>query len=248
MNTTLETLINLQHVDRVILEIQQKIDQCPLIIQQLDKRLQESEDRIQEIEHSLENQEKARRSKEMDVESNLEKIKKYQGQLLQVKTNKEYTALLNEIKTLKNKNSLTEDDIIELMEGIERTKNALSDAQEDLAQQRARTEQEKQAQEAERQRLEQELHTEHAQRETLAAQVDPSVYNEYAKLFKLRNGLAVVSVEKDGVCRGCFVALTPQMFAEVRGGDFIHRCPTCFRFLYWSQDEDQSGDSDDDHS
>ncbi len=67
-------------------------------------------------------------------------MKKYQGQLLQVKTNKEYSALLAEINGLKSKNTLIEDDIIELMESIERAKKAVKQAQDELARNKARVE------------------------------------------------------------------------------------------------------------
>ncbi len=129
MNITLQALVKLQDVDTSIQEIQRNISIFPETIRQLDKQLAENEQKVEELKTSIEEQEKLRRSKEREVEMQNEQIKKYQGQLLQVKTNKEYSALLLEIKTLKSKNSLTEDDILELMESIERAKHALVNLQ-----------------------------------------------------------------------------------------------------------------------
>lgn len=244
MEPTLQTLIQLQAVDTVILDLQQKISRFPEIIQQLDKQLAESKDKILSLQTSIEEQEKNRRSKERDIEMNLEKMKKYQGQLLQVKTNKEYSALLFEIKGLKSQNSLAEDDILELMEGVERAKYALSEAEKELEQEKVRVEEVKQNQQQEHEQVQQLLETEEKKREALLENVEPRILREYSKLLKVRNGVAVTSVLEGGVCSGCHVALTPQMFAEVKSGQYIHRCPTCFRFLYWSNHDDSTSEEE----
>lgn len=242
MNITLQALVKLQNVDTSIQEIQRKIYVFPETIRQLDKQLTENEQKVEELKTSIEEQEKLRRGKEREVEMQNEQIRKYQGQLLQVKTNKEYSALLLEIKTLKGKNSLIEDDILELMESIERAKQALASSQKDLEIARVRIQQEKQFQEkalAETQKI---LEKEQQHRKTLAQDVDASALCEYSKLLKLRNGVAISAVEEDGVCTGCHVALTPQMFAEIKTGNYLHRCPICFRFLYWTNSESQQED------
>jgi predicted nucleic acid-binding Zn-ribbon protein len=234
VNPTLQTLIKLQQVDSVILGMQQHLDEFPKLLQRLDQQLAEHEESLVTVRKRLEEQEKLRRSKELDVESRHEQIKKYQSQLLQVKTNKEYSALLTEINGLKTKNSLTEDDILELMESIERARNAIVDAQKEVEEEKVKVAEVKEAKHAEQAELETALTRDQAQREEIAANVEEKVLKEYAKLLKLRNGVAVIAVEDGGICLGCHVAVTPQMFAEIKSGDFLHRCPTCFRFLYWT--------------
>ena len=234
MNTTLQTLIELQKIDLIILDLQQKIVEFPNLIQRLDKQLADHETKLLTMQSRLEDQEKSRRVKELEVEDRAEKIKKYQGQLLEVKTNKEYSALLAEIKGLKTKNSLAEDDILELMESIDRTKKAITETQREVEKEKERSKQVKQAKEAEQVEIQQVLTKEQEKRSQVAAVIEEKILKEYSKLLMLRNEVAVTSVEEGGVCSGCRVALTPQMFAEVKSGDYLHRCPTCFRFLYWS--------------
>ena len=232
--TTLQTLIELQNIDSVILDLQQKISDFPKIIQRLDKQIADHEDNLQTMQSRLEEQEKLRRAKELDVDSRTAQIKKYQGQLLQVKTNKEYSALLAEINGLKTKNSLTEDDILELMESIDRAKNTIAETQQELKKEKNKIHQFKQEKQAEQEEVHQILLKEQEKRQQIVSTIEEKVLKEYAKLLKLRNGLAVASIEEEGICNGCHVALTPQMFAEVKTGQYLHRCPTCFRFLYWS--------------
>ncbi len=240
MNTTLETLIQVQELDTAIQDIQRRIEEFPQRIQQLDALLSDKEKKLTTLQSMVEEQESTRRSKEREVESNNERMKKYQTQLTRVKTNKEYTALLSEIKGLKSKNSLIEDDILELMEGVERAKQSIVAARRELDEERTRIQQEKQRLQAEAAELQQELEQEQARRDQLADTVESSVLKEYTKLLKLRHGVAVTAVREGGICTGCHVALTPQMFAEVKTGEYLHRCPTCVRFLYWiEQDSEQ---------
>ncbi|PIE32767.1 hypothetical protein CSA56_14370 [candidate division KSB3 bacterium] len=236
VKTPLETLIRLQEIDKVILGLQLQIDAFPGLMQQLDTVLNDGEMKVADLHSKIDEQEKARRSKEMDIESNLEQIKKYQGQLLQVKTNKEYSALLNEIKVLKNKNSLHEDDILELMESVERAKQALIGSEKELKDSQKKVQEEKLAKEAEMAALQQQLKDQQQTRDTFVKDVDSTILKEYTKLLKVRNGVAVAAVGMQGICSGCRVSLTPQMFAEVKNDGCLHRCPVCFRFLYWADD------------
>ncbi|GAK56393.1 hypothetical protein U27_03355 [Candidatus Vecturithrix granuli] len=242
MNKTLQALVKLQDVDTSIQEIQRKIYVFPETMKQLDKLLAENEQKVEALKTSIEEQEKLRRVKEREVEMQNEHIRRYQGQLLQVKTNKEYSALLLEIKTLKSKNSLIEDDILELMESIERAKHSLGISQKDLERNRVRIQQEKEIQEKSLTEIQNTLEKEQQRRKILAEDVDAGALREYTKLLNLRNGVAISAVEEDGVCTGCHVALTPQMFAEIKTGNYLHRCPICFRFLYWANSENQQED------
>lgn len=239
MNTTLDALIKLQKIDLSIMDIRQKIDEFPEIMRQLDKQLQESDEKVAELQNNIDEQEKLRRSKERGIEMQNEQIKKYQTQLLQVKTNKEYSALLMEIKSAKSKNSLTEDDIIELMESVERAKEALIHSRKELQLANGRIEEERQRQESALKELQASLQKEEDGRTTLAEKVDDVTLREYTRLLKVRHGMAVAATEDGGVCTGCHVAVTPQMFTEIKSGQYLHRCPICFRFLYWKGSQEE---------
>ncbi|MDH7500570.1 MAG: C4-type zinc ribbon domain-containing protein, partial [candidate division NC10 bacterium] len=64
--------------------------------------------------------------------------------------------------------------------------------------------------------------------------MDPELVQTYARIYEVRQGLAVVPV-KDRSCSGCFVTLTPQAFQEARRNDRILTCPNCNRILYWKE-------------
>ncbi len=74
---------------------------------------------------------KSQRAREKDLEDNRVKQQKYEGQLYQVKTNKEYSAVLVEIGEVKQEKSRIEEDILGLMESQERIAAELKDVEGD---------------------------------------------------------------------------------------------------------------------
>jgi predicted nucleic acid-binding Zn-ribbon protein len=244
VNSTLRTLVDLQKIDSVILELQRQIDEFPILIQRLDQQQEEHEASLAALQTRLTEQEKLRRSKELDVESRNDQVKKYQNQLLQVKTNKEYSALLNEISGLKTKNDLAEEDILELMESIERAKKAITETEKEVEVEKKNIAEIKRQKGSEQDDLQTELKQHQAERDQMAVTIDEKVLKEYTKLLQLRNGIAVSSVGEGGVCWGCHVAVTPQMFAEIKGKEMLHRCPTCFRFLYWAGEQEDAEEAE----
>ena len=61
MNSTLQTLVDLQKVDSVILGLQRQIDEFPVLVQRLDQQLAEHEESLTELRARLTEQEKLRR-------------------------------------------------------------------------------------------------------------------------------------------------------------------------------------------
>jgi predicted nucleic acid-binding Zn-ribbon protein len=50
---------------------------------------------------------------------------------------------------------------------------------------------------------------------------------------RIRDGVAVAEA-RNGACTACFMALRPQMMAEVRRGIEIITCDNCNRILYYA--------------
>ena len=59
------------------------------------------------------------KQKEGELQTREDQIKKLNTQLMQLKTNREYTAMQHEIDTLKADNSLMEEAIIAVLDGID---------------------------------------------------------------------------------------------------------------------------------
>lgn len=66
-------------------------------------------------------------------------------------------------------------------------------------------------------------------RRTIAARVRPDLLRKYDTIRE-RKGTAVAEVT-NGVCRGCHIAIPPQLFAKLHAGREIYQCPNCQRIL-----------------
>jgi hypothetical protein len=155
--------------------------------------------------------------------------------MFEVKTNKEYQALLNEIEILKEANSREEEEILQVMDEIEELKKNLLKREKEMAVTLEKIEaeikviQEKMVQGGV-------IWKEQVERmEVLSKQLESKLFKLYNTLKEKRQGVGVVSVKHE-TCQGCFVNIPPQMYIEVQKNNALIRCPNCNRILYWEGD------------
>lgn len=232
MNAELEHLLRLQETDREILNLQEKVRRIPQEIQQLEQIVQQSRAALEEAEGRLEDNRDRRRQLERDVEDLRQKLSKYKTQLMEVKSNKEYQAVLHEIEGVENAISEREDEILEMMLTADEHKEELA---------KAHSEFQEREQEAVRQQREIEAFAEQADkqigrltqlREEVSSRIAPGLLTQYQRLANAHNGVALAEA-RDQSCQACHVRLRPQVFAEVRMNREIHRCESCSRILYY---------------
>ncbi|MEE8587323.1 MAG: C4-type zinc ribbon domain-containing protein [Acidobacteriota bacterium] len=232
MKEQLEHLLRLQEADLEILNLQKKIKEIPQEIQLLEENLQQSQGAFEAVEKRLEENRERRRSQERQVEDLRQQLSKYKAQLMEVKSNKEYQAMLHEIEGVGKAISEHEDGILEMMMEADEMKDGLQSAQRE-AQQREK--------EAQQQRKEKKAFARHAdqriaqlleRKEELSQSVASKVLALYQRVAAGHSGVAMAEA-RDHSCQVCHVRLRPQVFAEVRTNREIHRCDSCSRILYY---------------
>jgi hypothetical protein len=180
--------------------------------------------------------ERQRRALERELESVQTLLTKTQSKLHEVKTNKEYSAVLAEITTGKQRIVALEDQVLELMELLEQHRQSFKSQElqvhetvQVLATQRDEIQQ---AQEA----LQRQIAAEEAQRQHIVVALDAPLYTAYQRLAAQRGGQVVVQIQS-GTCGGCHLKVQPQLVSEVRQQDKLIMCPHCQRMLLWPVDE-----------
>ncbi|MCP4228901.1 MAG: hypothetical protein GY771_01965, partial [bacterium] len=88
----------------------------PEEIAELNEKLENTENRIEEINSEIEDIEKDLRKSERELEDLNIHLERYNQQIMEVKTNKEYHSIQTEIETAKKGINDTEEIIIELMD------------------------------------------------------------------------------------------------------------------------------------
>jgi hypothetical protein len=231
MNDLLQSLAGLQMDDTRMASLKAEKAEIPNHLEAIAARREAARAELGEIEARLEAAEKERRTLEGQVQEETERLRKYKMQLYQIKTNKEYQAMLHEIEATENRIGEAEDRELAAMEKIDVSKAALVVGRNaDKEAEKARAEEEAKLQ-VRLLELEGAIAESETERTRIAAALDPEVLRRYEQIRSRRNGLAVVEA-RQATCLGCRVELPPQLFIEVLRGDQLFPCPSCQRILF----------------
>lgn len=231
----LKALYQLQTIDSEIDKIRTIRGELPLEVQDLEDDLKGIETRFEKINLDLEEKEKFISSRKISIKESEELIKKYNSQLGSIKNNREYDSLSKEIEfqnleiELANKKI---NDTLAKIEFLNQTKEATS--QQHIERKEIFDEKKKELDNivSETEKDEKSLLKKSEQAEKV---VDERLLLAYKRIRKnSRNGLAVVSVERDA-CGGCFSKIPPQRQLDVKAHKKIIVCEHCGRILIDSQ-------------
>lgn len=232
MNKQLEHLIQLQQIDSKIRAIQRTIEDVPGKITEVESPLQVSQNVLNRIKQQYDAFEKKKREKERALEDINDKINKLKMRTGEIKTNKEYQALLKEIKTVEDDRSSIEDDILSAMEDADTLGKQIKTEEQNYRVNKEKVEALKKDIENEKSETEKELLTVQGIREKVIEAVDSEVYDQYFMLLEICGGLAVIEV-KDEICQGCNMNIPPQLFVELKKNEEIYNCPHCRRIIFY---------------
>jgi len=233
----LKLLVKLQNIDWRINEIAREKEKMPLKFEELHRSLETLEEDFKKVMENERHLQKKKRQIEMDLDEMSEQIKKSKSRLLEVKTNKEYRAMLKEIEEKERLTSDKEDEALDILEEIEKLSSEIHKKRHAMEAIKKRHEKEKTKLEGKMVGLEKELAGLSIDRDSLVKHIDPKLVNRYNFIKQRRNGTAVVAV-KDAICQACHMNIPPQVYNELQRGDQIMTCPNCQRIIYWGNHKD----------
>lgn len=232
MTSDLQNLIELQQIDTHIAALRAEVAALPKHVAAIEAKLAGSKARVESAVAAGKADESARRKHESDIQDQQQKISKYRDQSLNVKTNQEYKALMEEIKFAEQKIAASEDKVLEIMLAADVRKETLKKSEAELKADTAENDREK---EEARQRTaadEKELAELTTKRNGLRADVSEDILRHYDRVLVLR-GTALAAVHENQMCSGCSVMLRPQVFQDVMTNEQFLTCDTCKRILYY---------------
>jgi uncharacterized protein len=168
------------------------------------------------------------------LEDITEKINKLKSRTGEIKTNKEYQALLKEIESVEHERSSIEDDILAIMEETDAIGRQVKTEEKNFKMNTEKVESLKRTIENEKDTLEKELIRIQETRANAIGAVDSEVYDQYIMLIEIYRGHAVNEV-KEEICQGCNMNIPPQLFVEIKKNEEIYHCPHCRRILYYRE-------------
>ena len=232
MHPDLERLIQLQALDTQAAEARKAQTTIPETQHALDAKLEGARAEVAAAKDRQAANHADRRALEKDLAALNTRLTKYKDQLMEVKTNREYTAMQHEIETAQGEVKRLEDSMLEKMieaddfaSGLKAAEAALKAAEQQIVRERADLDvQLKVAGET--------LHSSLKAREALVAELPPPVVAVYDTVARGRKGIAV-AVARDERCGQCQVRLRPQVFVQIRQNSGIIQCDSCQRILYY---------------
>jgi predicted nucleic acid-binding Zn-ribbon protein len=159
------------------------------------------------------------------------KLSKLKDQLMSVKTNKEYTAMLHEIQMAEEHIRSEEDKILEIMEEMETKEQDLDSAEKELKVKSALLEAEIRKSETAVPIMEAEMAKLQEERLGMELRVESELLARYRRIAEARKGIALAEA-RDELCTACHVRIRPQVYADLLRTENIHSCDSCSRILF----------------
>jgi predicted nucleic acid-binding Zn-ribbon protein len=173
---------------------------------------------------------------ERDLEEIELKLKKSKAKLNDVKSNKEYQAVLKEIEDLNELIFQKEEVVMKWMEEIENQEKECADNNKRWEQSRKEYEREEKKFLQSMKELDKEVQSLNEQRLKLSREVDQDLLSRYTALkANLRNQVVVPVI--DAVCRGCHLGIPPQQYNDLIRGGSLQSCPNCNRIIYFEENK-----------
>jgi hypothetical protein len=229
----LEALLDLQRRDTLLLDARRRKDEIPGRREALRGATAAAKAELERLKKELEAARLARRALEKEAETFQTEAGKLERQLLDVKTNQEYTAMRHQIEGVKQKRSDVETRILENYEREEGIASAVKTAEKRVAEEEARLKQGEAELEREAAALEETLAALTHDRDQVRPRVPAGILSRYDRLAGAREGVAVAEVRK-AACGACFRALTPHAMQEARRGEAVLICEACGRILIYN--------------
>src|SRR5436309_2204182 len=144
MSPEIEHLISLQRTDREIQRLKAEVAELPRRVAVIEQKLAGTKAELEKAKSSVKTDEAARRKYETAITDLRQKISKYRDQSLDVKTNEQYKALLQEIQFAEQGIAGNEDKILELMVTADAREKQVKAAEAELKEEATESEKEKQ--------------------------------------------------------------------------------------------------------
>ena len=232
MREHMEKLAVLQALDIKIRGMQREKDEIPTRLAALEGEFKKEEEKVLGQKAELDRLLKDRRHKEKELEEEVERVKKTEARIFEIKTNKEYQAVLKEIEGAKKLNRQREEEILGILERFEELQKVARQGEKELEAKRKDYQRQLSELQQRAAQFEQKMAAEVKERDERQKGIPPDLLSKYRMLLEKRQGIAVAPVS-NGVCKACNMNLRPQLYIELQKQQTLILCPNCSRILFW---------------
>ena len=231
LTKSIEHLIMVQALDARAYELNRLKGEKPRELEEFRQAIQLEKDSLARAKEDLKAVQLKKKDKELQLQKKEEEIKKFQTQLYQIKSNKEYKALVGQIEGLKADDSVLEEEIIVFFDEIDKANKKISEVGDNLRAEEVKFKEAEEMLKKEIVQIDSELDKLRGEKEKITSNIDKIILGKYEHILKNKNGLAVVKLI-NGACQGCNMNVPPQVINEVKMKSELIICENCSRILY----------------
>jgi predicted nucleic acid-binding Zn-ribbon protein len=206
------------------------------MMENLNREVAEAKEKYASLQQEHEEALLRQKTLEGDIATREAELQKYQQQMMSIKTNKEYDALVAQIDAVKTEISSNETELLETIDRIANLEKEIVEAKEKSEQIEENNTRQLGVLQEKIDSIGDKVSAKVSEREQISAQIPRRTLSIYERVRKGKGGTAVVVVKKRA-CGSCYKALTPRQVQEIKKGDKIHTCENCGSLLFWDNDE-----------
>ena len=225
-----DKLWELQTVFTALNEREKQMAVKPASFAAVDREYQQVNEEVTRLQQQLDTLMKERRRVDGELADQQELLRKYQGQLMQVKNQQQYAAAWKEIDATRKHVKELEESVLKNMTEGEAIQKQLDERSEGHAALQARYDKAH----ADWQHSLGDLRTESDQLRAKATQIGSTIperlKNEFHKIYRQRQQVSVSRVMSD-TCSSCRTRVRPAVAQQLKRGELVH-CEGCHRILY----------------
>jgi len=233
-----DALVKLHLVDQQLRGLESRVTGARRHAKAQHNQLEKLKTDREQLAAQLKQAEASAANLEMEITATDERIEKLRQQMNSVKTNKEYSAMLVEVNTLKADRGKVEDRALELMGEVESLRTQLAELDASIAEQQRVAEMadaelnERHSEVADR------LEELKAERAEAARELPGEALVIFDRLADTTDGEPMAPIiEQDRrrleyVCGGCYMQVPVEKVNLLLAKNEMVRCPSCTRILY----------------
>lgn len=234
MEEYIARLLDLQDLDRRLDRLSRDIESIPAEIAIHRKDMEAHRAKFTEHEELLNRIRNEQKKLAGDRADYVARIADYKSRLLTLKTNEEYSAMLNQIAHAEKMIDQIDDRILEAMYEEDETEQSVKRAEKERDRALKRSETREKILSDKLVELKKQLSQIQAERTEAANRIE----SKYLKMYeKTREGghREAVSGLRNGACGSCLTKIPAQSAGEIKGGKTFS-CPICGSFVVWTSD------------
>jgi predicted nucleic acid-binding Zn-ribbon protein len=218
-------------VDQRLASVQRGLNELPRETERRERELNGVRKEMADAQKALKDMELRGGQLDLNIKSADAEMKKLEVRMNMVRTNAELMAVKLQMDTTREERGKNEEALIVLLDQIEAARKLVEEKAARVA--AGEGSHAEYLAKAEKYRKEREADAAVilAERQKTKDGVARELLDLYDRLFRSRDGLAVVSVD-NRICHGCYTEITPNDEARLIGDAALVQCKSCARILY----------------